>query len=448
MSNRIAELLNGRNINELSPEEQHLLVQEFQPKMILPEDDQSEDGEPFQINDVFYRLNESDSEVHVTLIYSSNFSDTNWFAEQLGYPDHDYDFEPVIVHIDKQSGDVSYTYDKGHYRSGTTESNSLEISEGAHYYTPQETGGSTLDASLFKPLSEEKLQAINSELHSLPPLWWGRGLSLDDAVNHPERVRDGGYFSGDDVEDGVIDEGIQAISDTVDKGIQAVSDTVDHVGEWFDWKDDEEKEQTPDEKESSTVQPDHPIEDGPESLLDLELQEQEQNAFDEIYNYINEIDRDSNSSLDSNSPPSEVNDSHDAVEGTDNPLHVNFWSHIDHDGRSLVTSLFGQEFVEEMDTVHGEPLAEDERLQFQEEQANQLLEEERAAEAYMADEAAQYSTFELDNDALPADTVNDFQDVAVDDSTAVSDLHEPLWENDSPSVQDTFSSIDDDIIHQ
>ena len=191
--NRIAELLNGRGINELSPEEQHLLVQEFQPKVILPEGDESEAGEPFQINDILYRLNESDSEVHVTLIYSSNFSDTLPGLDRI-YHDHDYDYEPVIVHIDKNTGSVSYTYDSGHYGSDTSESNALEIVGGAHYFSPQDEGGVPLDATLFTPLSDERLQEMNEKLHDLPPLPWGRGLSLDDAVHNPEAVRDKWLF--------------------------------------------------------------------------------------------------------------------------------------------------------------------------------------------------------------------------------------------------------------
>ena len=209
--------------------------------------------------------------------------------------------------------------------------------------------------------------------------------------------------------------------------------------EWFSFEENNDEILTTGEKKPSTVQPDHPIEDGPESLYDFELQEQEQSTFDEITDPADYLDQDMAHTPDSgSSSANDIHDSHDAVEGTSNRIHLNFWSQVDQDDRSLISSLYGDEFVKDLDSIHDESLPESERLELQQEQEIQLLEIERADEASTSNETEEYSSTEIEQELPRANVVDNLQEVVSNDNFVAPPEPEPVREDDLSPTHDTF----------
>jgi hypothetical protein len=115
----------------------------------------------------------------------------------LGYVDHDWDYEPVIVVINKQSNEVSYIYDRGHYRVGITQSHFLEVKKNTHHFAPSENqNGKVFNASHFQKLSPDQFELMDKQIAAIPRLPFGKALNLDWVYNTPESVIEERSFSG------------------------------------------------------------------------------------------------------------------------------------------------------------------------------------------------------------------------------------------------------------
>lgn len=74
---------------EMTEVEKLKFVHDYQPNIILPQGDTNPSGQPFELQEVLYSVKDTETETHVTYIYKSNFCDTPWLGEKLGYSDHD-----------------------------------------------------------------------------------------------------------------------------------------------------------------------------------------------------------------------------------------------------------------------------------------------------------------------------------------------------------------------
>ena len=65
-----------------------------QPYLYIDPIDEERNGKPVEIK--YYA---SDTEIlsYYTLIYIWEFSDTPWYFQMLGYVDHSWDYEPIII---------------------------------------------------------------------------------------------------------------------------------------------------------------------------------------------------------------------------------------------------------------------------------------------------------------------------------------------------------------
>jgi hypothetical protein len=165
-----------------------------QPYLYIDPTDLERNGKPIEIG---YCTSDAELLLYYTLIYIWEFSDTPWFFQMLGYPDHGWDYEPLIVVIDKQTNEANYVYDKGHYRAGITQSRFLEVKINTHYFAPSENqDGKIFDASHFHKLTPEQLDLMNRQIAALPRLPFSKALSLQWACNTPENVIQERSFSG------------------------------------------------------------------------------------------------------------------------------------------------------------------------------------------------------------------------------------------------------------
>ena len=165
-----------------------------QPYLHIAPMDLERNGEPIKIG---YCTSDAELLSYYTLIYIWEFSDTPWYFQMLGYPDHGWDYEPVIVVIDKRANDVSYVYDSGHYRAGITQSRFLEVKINTHHFAPSENqDGKIFDASHFHKLTPEQFELMNRRIAALPRLPFGKALSLQWACTTPEDVIQERSFSG------------------------------------------------------------------------------------------------------------------------------------------------------------------------------------------------------------------------------------------------------------
>ena len=165
-----------------------------QPYLDISTTDLERNGKPIEIG---YCTTSTELLSYHTLVYTWEFSDTPWYFQMLGYVDHSWDYEPVIVVIDKQSSDASYVYDGGHYRAGITQSRFLEVQTNTHHFAPSENqDGKAFDASHFHELTSEEIELMNRQIGALPRLPFGKALSLQWACTSPENVVRERSFSG------------------------------------------------------------------------------------------------------------------------------------------------------------------------------------------------------------------------------------------------------------
>jgi hypothetical protein len=168
---------------------------ENQPFLYADVRDIERNGKPVEAK---YCVNQTNEAVYFTYVYIWTFSDTQWWGELLGYPDHDWDYEPVIVRVDKHSGQTTYIYDRGHYRAGITESRDFSVTAGTHYFKPaNRMTGDRVFIGSFSELTDQQLLMMNRSIERLPDLPFGRNLSLDWACRQPDKVARKGSFSSD-----------------------------------------------------------------------------------------------------------------------------------------------------------------------------------------------------------------------------------------------------------
>ncbi len=165
-----------------------------QPYLSIDPLDVERNGKPIEIR---YCAGDTKLLSYYTLLYIWEFSDTPWYFQMLGYVDHSWDYEPVIVVINKRSNEVSYVYDRGHYRAGITQSRFLEVMKNTHHFVSSENqDGKVFNASHFQKLSPDQFELMNRQITTLPRLPFGKALSLDWACNTPESVIEERSFSG------------------------------------------------------------------------------------------------------------------------------------------------------------------------------------------------------------------------------------------------------------
>ena len=171
---------------------EHVVVD--QPMLwIPPEDLGKNDGNP----QVMYCLSGNSDATYQTYVYVWSFSDSTVAGRVLGYPSHSWDYEPIIVRIDKGSSKTTYIYDAGHYRARSTSNAHFTVVTGTHAFKPsQEPVGKKLGSKHFEQLTPETLKIINSRLEKLPRIPFRPGLSLSWACNAPWEVERANAFSG------------------------------------------------------------------------------------------------------------------------------------------------------------------------------------------------------------------------------------------------------------
>jgi len=140
---------------------------------------------------------------YILYLYVWEFSNTPWIFEILGYSDHPWDYEPIIVVHNKTTGEiVECIYDSGHYRASISTSMAYEVTPDAHYFIPHISLDDNQEyyqgeADNFYFLTESIYVLIEDKLQKLPRVPFGRPLSLDWAIHNPERVKRIGSFSTD-----------------------------------------------------------------------------------------------------------------------------------------------------------------------------------------------------------------------------------------------------------
>ena len=160
---------------------------------IPPEDLEKNAGNPR----VKYCLSGNRDATYYTYVYVWSFSDSPAGSRVLGYPSHRWDYEPIIVRIDKESLKKSYIYDAGHYRARSTSNDHFVVVAGSHWFKPsQELLGERLGSEQFEQLTSESLKLINSRLETLARIPFRPGLSLSWACNTPWEVERTSAFSG------------------------------------------------------------------------------------------------------------------------------------------------------------------------------------------------------------------------------------------------------------
>lgn len=168
----------------------------YQPNLIVSSKEKAQNNAPIQ---VFYSVKYAKDAEYYTYIYVWTFSDTQWWGELLGYPDHNWDYEPIIVRVDNKNSEINYYYDSGHYQAGITTNGQFSVENGTHRYTPTNSGvGESFSVERFKKLTTLDIDEMNDLIEYLPRLPFGRKLSLDWAYNSPWKVADKGAFSTDD----------------------------------------------------------------------------------------------------------------------------------------------------------------------------------------------------------------------------------------------------------
>lgn len=149
---------------------------------------------------IYYCINSDSTATYYTYIYEWTFSDSPMWSELLGYPDHNWDYEPVIAVIDHTDGSLTYVYDRGHYRAARTSSKYLVVNKGTHNFAPSSNGlGEPFGEETFRKLMPSRLSMMNEQLAHLPRLPFGSKLSLQWACNEPAKVVSKGEFSTDEV---------------------------------------------------------------------------------------------------------------------------------------------------------------------------------------------------------------------------------------------------------
>ncbi len=170
-------------------------VLDNQPKLHIDPVDEARNGVPIEIK---YCINKTETTTCITYVYVWTFSDTPLIGELFGYPDHDWDYEPVIVCIDNATGAKKLIHSTSHYRASVTTSEELEVTKNTHGYSPTtKTGGKTFPVENFKEMTEEQLRLMNNALSGIPRLPFHPELSLNWACKDPLKVEKNRYFSSD-----------------------------------------------------------------------------------------------------------------------------------------------------------------------------------------------------------------------------------------------------------
>jgi hypothetical protein len=166
-----------------------------QPRLQIDTEDLKRNGKPITIK--YYVFQEGDT-TYYTYIYTWEFSDTPWYFNMLGYVDHDWDYEPVIVAINNNTSEIRYVYDAGHYRAGITNSGSLLIQKDIHDFIPSEIpSSSVIQKENFEEITTQQLASMNKQISAIPRLPFGKALGLTWACINPGMVIEKHYFSGD-----------------------------------------------------------------------------------------------------------------------------------------------------------------------------------------------------------------------------------------------------------
>jgi len=172
-------------------------VLQNQPLLLIDPEDLERNHDELLIH---YCVNSDSTATYYTYIYEWTFSDTPMWSELLGYPDHNWDYEPVIAVIDHSDGSLTYIYDSGHYRAARTSSKYLAVSKGTHNFATSDSGlGESFGEEAFCTLTPGRLSMMNEQLAELPRLPFGSKLSLQWACNEPAKVVSKGKFSADEV---------------------------------------------------------------------------------------------------------------------------------------------------------------------------------------------------------------------------------------------------------
>ena len=165
-----------------------------QPLLRLPTGDLEKNA---GIPKVLYCLSSNRDATYYTYVYVWSFSDAPVVGRVLGYPSHRWDYEPIIVRIDKASLNRTYIYDAGHYRARSTSTAYFSVATGTHAFKPsREPVGERLGSGQFEQFTPESLRMINSRLETLPRIPFRSGLSLSWACNAPWEVERANVFSG------------------------------------------------------------------------------------------------------------------------------------------------------------------------------------------------------------------------------------------------------------
>jgi len=170
-------------------------VLEYQPSLDIPPGELDRNDAPLIVG---YCVNQATAATFYTYIYIWTFSDSPWWAEFLGYLDHSWDYEPVIVRVDHRTRKTTYIFDKGHYRAGITDIPSLNVERGTHRFAVSVgSDPASISPGNFLKVDTEFLAQMNRRLGRLAAIPFGPGLSLTWACNDPAKVEEELVFSSD-----------------------------------------------------------------------------------------------------------------------------------------------------------------------------------------------------------------------------------------------------------
>ena len=166
-----------------------------QPNLQIDKSELERNGDTLRIG---YCVNHSDLESFYTYVYIWSFSDTPLWGELLGYPDHSWDFEPIIVRVRRAPPSHEYIFDKGHYRAGLSSSPNFVVKNKTHQFEVRDDDREmAFPSTQFLELSPPQVAHMNELLDDFPALPFGRGLSLEWACRNPIQVLREGSFSSD-----------------------------------------------------------------------------------------------------------------------------------------------------------------------------------------------------------------------------------------------------------
>jgi len=150
--------------------------------------------EPDHIIDVFYKVKRYGDKTSILYVYSWDRQDSPFLGWLLN---HAFDYEPIVVTLDKKGEVIKVAYDRSHYRVGVTDKPYLRVVRGFHNYKPlKEKPEKPWKARDMKPLSPEMLKGMDADLKGVKRFFGlFKPLSLLGAYIDPAAYGKGDSFS-------------------------------------------------------------------------------------------------------------------------------------------------------------------------------------------------------------------------------------------------------------